>query len=142
MKRLLLAASLGLTTLTANAVCPATLTGKFSGSGQYTEQAIINNVPVISYLEYHVLSVVFTSNTIYLLIELFAATGRGQPAAMETPNVSSVMFDKNTCTGQIGGYNDPLFFVVSDSGNTIKVVHGKSPKSQYLYAETWELHRQ
>lgn len=142
MKRLLLATTLGLTTLTANAVCPATLTGKFSGSGQYTEQALINNIPIISYIEYHVVSVIFSGNTMTVAKEYFAATGSGQPASQQTPGASTVMFDKNTCTGQIGGYNDPLFFVVSNSGNTIKVVHGKAPTSKYLYAETWELTRQ
>lgn len=142
MKRLLLATTLSLTTLTANAVCPATLTGKFSGSGQYTEQAVINNIPVISYIEYHVVAVVFTGSTMDVTREYFAATGSGKPAAMETPGSSTVMYDKNTCTGQIGGYNDPLFFVVGNSGNTIKVIHGKAPNSKYLYAETWELTRQ
>jgi hypothetical protein len=142
MKRLLLAATLGLTTITANAVCPATITGKFSGSGQYTEQAVINNVPIISYIEYHVVSVIFSGNTMTVSKEFFAATGSGQPATIETPNASTVTFDKNTCTGQIGGYNDPLYFVVSDSGNSIQVVHGKAPNSKYLYAEKWELKRQ
>jgi len=142
MKRLLLAATLGLTTVTAHAVCPATISGKYSGSGQYTEQSVINNVSVISYIEYHVVSVLFSGNTMTVLKEYFAATGSGRPAAAENPNSSTVIYDKNTCTGQIGGYNDPLFFVVSDSGNTIKVVHGKSPISKYLYAETWELHKQ
>ena len=142
MKKLLLAVMLVLVSLTANAVCPATLTGKFSGSGQYTEQAVINKVPVISYIEYHVVSVIFTGSTMSVSKEYFAATGSGQPATMETPNASTVTFDKNTCTGQIGGYNDPLYFVVSDSGNTIKVVHGKAPNSKYFYAEKWELSRQ
>ena len=142
MKQLLLATALGLTTLTANAVCPATLTGKFSGSGQYTEEAVINKVPVISYIEYHVVSVIFTGSTMEVVREYFAATGSGQPASIHQPNSSTVTFDRNTCTGQIGGYNDPLYFVVSNSGNTIKVVHGRAPNSKYLYAETWELSRQ
>jgi len=142
MKQLLLATTLGLAAVSAHAVCPASISGKYSGSGQYTEQAVINNVPVISYIEYHVVSVVFSGNTMTVIREFFAATGSGQPAAAENPNSSTVMYDKNTCTGQIGGSNDPLFFVVSDSGNTIKVVHGKSPISKYLYAETWELTKQ
>jgi hypothetical protein len=142
MKRLLLAATLGLTTLTTHAICPSTLTGKFSGSGQYTEQAVISNTPIISYIEYHVVSVIFTGSTMEVVREYFAATGSGQPAAQEMPGASTVMYDKNTCTGQIGGYKDPLYFVVSNSGNTIKIVHGKAPNSKNLYAETWELNKQ
>ena len=142
MKRLLLAATLGLTTLTANAVCPATLTGKFSGAGQYTEQTLINKVPVISYIEYHVVSIILTGSTMEVVREYYAATGSGQPASTQQPNSSTVTFDRYTCTGQIGGYNDPLYFVVSNNGNSIKIVHGMAPASKYLYAETWELTRQ
>jgi hypothetical protein len=142
MKRLLLAATLGLTTLSANAVCPATLTGKFSGSGQYTEQSFINNVSVISYIEYHVVSVIFSGNNLTVVKEFYAATGSGAPAVQEAVGVSPFTFDKNTCTGQIGGNSDPMYFVVSDSGNIIKSIHGKAPKSQYLYAEAWELNKQ
>lgn len=142
MKRLLLAATLGLTTLTAHAVCPSTLSGKFAGSGQYTEQSFINNIPVISYIEYHAISVTFSGNSLTVVKEFYAATGSGQPAVQESVGVSPFTFDKTTCTGQIGGNSDPLYFVVGDSGNVIKAVHGKAPSSKYLYAEQWELIKQ
>ena len=74
--------------------------------------------------------------------EFFAGTGAGTPAAEQLVKSSSFTFDKNTCVGQIGGYTDPLYFTVSDSGTKIKLVHGKSPRSQYLYAELWELNKQ
>lgn len=142
MKKVLLAAALGLTSLSAYATCPATISGKYSGSGQYTEQSFINNVSVISYIEYHVVSAVVSGSTFTVVKEMYAATGSGLPAANDATGASPFTFDKTTCTGQIGGNNDPLMFVVSDSGNTIKVIHGKAPKSQYLYAETWELTKQ
>ena len=142
MKKLLLAAILVLVSLKANAVCPATLTGKFSGSGQYTEQAVINKVPVISYIEYHVVSVVFSGSTMSVTKEYLAATGSGQPASVEVTGSATVTFDKNTCTGEIGEYGNPFYFAVSNSGNTIKIVNGKAPNSNYFYAEKWELSRQ
>lgn len=142
MKRLLLAATLGLTTLTANAVCPATLTGKFSGAGQYTEQSVINNISVISYIEYHVVSVSITGFNMTTLKEYYAATGANGPADVVSTGVVPFTFDKNTCTGQLGSNIDPLFFVVSNSGNTIKFIHGKAPSSQYSSAEMWELTKQ
>jgi hypothetical protein len=142
MKQLLLAATLGLTTLTANAVCPTALTGKYSGSGQYTEQAIINNIPVISYIEYHIVSVSITGFNMTVLKEYYAATGANGPAGVDATGVVPFTFDKTTCTGQLGSNADPLFFVVSDSGNTIKFIHGKNPKTQYLSAELWELNKQ
>jgi hypothetical protein len=142
MKKLLLAAMLLLVLLEANAVCPAKLTGKFSGSGQYTEQTVINKVPVISYIEYHVVSVVFTSNTMSVTKEYLASTGSSQPASVEDTGSSTVTFDKNTCTGQIGEYSNPFYFAVSNSGNAIKIVNGKAPNSNYFYAEKWELNRQ
>ena len=142
MNRLLLATTLSLASLTANAVCPTTLSGKYSGSGQYTEQSFINNVSVISFIEYHVISVSFSGNSLTVVKEYYAATGTGSPAVEESVGVSPFIFDKNTCTGQIGGLNDPLYFVVSDSGNKIRAVHGKAPKSPYLYAEQWELSKQ
>jgi len=142
MKRLLLAATLGLTTLSANATCPVALSGKYSGSGQYTEQAFINNVSVISYIEYHIISVIFSGNTMTVVKEYYAATGTGTPAVQEAVGVSPFTFDKNTCMGQMGSNTDPMYYTVSDSGNTIKVIHGKAPKSQYLYAEAWELNKQ
>ena len=142
MKRLLLAATLGLTTLTANAVCPTTISGKYSGSGQYTEQNFINNVSVISYIEYHVVSVSVSGSYMNVLKEYYAATGAGGPAAADATGNVIFTFDKNTCTGQLGNNSDPLFFVVSDSGNTIKFIHGKNPKLPYLTAEIWELNKQ
>jgi hypothetical protein len=142
MKRLLLAATLGLTTLTANAVCPTVISGKYSGTGQYTEQSFINNVSVISYIEYHAVSVIFSGNSLTVVKEFYAATGSGAPAVQESVGVSPFTFDKTTCTGQIGGNSDPMYFVVSDSGNTIKTIHGKAPKSKYLYAEIWEINKQ
>lgn len=142
MKRLLLASALGLTTLSAHAVCPTSLSGKYSGSGQYTEQAVINNIPVISYIEYHVVSVIIFGTNMTVVKEYYAATGSNTPAAQEAVGVVPFTFDKTTCTGQFGSNNDPMYFVVSDSGNTIKVVHGKAPNSKYLYAEQWELNKQ
>ena len=142
MKRLLLAATLGLATLPANATCPASLTGKYSGSGQYTEQAIINNIPVISYVEYHVVSVIIFGANMTVAKEYSAATGSGTSAISEPIGVVPFSFDRYTCTGQLGSNNDPMYFTVSDSGNTIKIVHGKAPNSKYLYAELWELNKQ
>jgi len=142
MKRLLLATALGLTTLTANAVCPSSISGKYSGSGQYTEQSFINNVAVISYIEYHIVSIVFSGNTMTVVKEYYAATGTGTPAVQETVGVVPFTFDKTTCMGQLGSNTDPMYFTVSDNGNTLKSIHGKAPKSKYLYAELWELNKQ
>jgi hypothetical protein len=142
MKRLLLAAILGLTTLAANATCPTTISGKYSGSGQYTEQDFVNNVAVISYVEYHIVSVVFSGNSMTVVKEYYAATGTGTPAVQEAVGVVPFTFDKTTCMGQMGSNTDPMYYTVSDSGNTIKVIHGKAPNSKYLYAEQWELNKQ
>jgi hypothetical protein len=139
MKRLLLAATLGLTTLSAHAVCPSTLNGKYVGSGQYTEQQFINGVSVLSYIEIHVMSVVVTPSSMTVLKEYFAATGANGPALPDTAGAAQYTFDKNTCTGQLGGNNDPMYFAVSDSGRTIKFIHGKGPKDPHLAIEAWEL---
>ena len=96
MNRLLLATTLSLASLTANAVCPTTLSGKYSGSGQYTEQSFINNVSVISFIEYHVISVSFSGNSLTVVKEYYAATGTGSPAVEESVGVSPFIFDKNT----------------------------------------------
>jgi hypothetical protein len=142
MKHLLLGTALGLTTLTAQAVCPTSISGKYSGSGQYTEQAVINNVPVISYIEYHIVSVIILGANMTVAKEYYAATGSGTPAIPEAVGVVPFIFDRYTCTGQFGSNNDPMYFTVSDSGNTINIVHGKAPNSKYLYAEKWELKKQ
>lgn len=142
MKRLLLAATLGLTALTANAVCPSTLTGKFSGSGQYTEQQFINGVSVISYIEYHVVSVSISNGYITVLTEYYAATGSNGPAAADAVGSTPFSFDKTTCTGMMGNTKNPLFFVVSKSGDHIQFIHGKNPTDKHLSAELWELNKQ
>lgn len=142
MKRLAVASILGLTTLSANAVCPASITGKYSGSGQYTEQALINKTAVISYIEYHVVSVAFSVGTMTIVKEFFAGTGSTAPAMPAAVGVVPFTFDRTTCTGQMGSASDPMYYVVSDNGNTIKVVHGKAPSTPYLYAESWELNKQ
>jgi hypothetical protein len=142
MKRLLLAATLGLTTLTANAVCPASLSGKYAGSGEYTEQLFINGVSVLGYMEYHLVSVTITGSSMIVEKEWFAGTGTNGPATAETPGVTPFTFDKNTCTGMLGNLGDPLFFVVTNSGLNIRFIHGKNPRDKHLSAETWELNKQ
>lgn len=142
MKKMLVAAALGLTSLTANAVCPTTLSGKFSGSGQYTEEQFINSVSVISYIEYHIISVSISNGYMTVLKEYYAATGANKIAAEESTGTTPFTFDKVTCTGQLGSNTDPLFFTVSDSGNRIQFIRGKIPKSTRLTAEMWELTKQ
>jgi uncharacterized protein YfaP (DUF2135 family) len=142
MNRLLLAATLGLTTLTANAVCPTSLSGNYSGSGEYTEQAVINNKAVISYVEYHIVSVNFTTSMMHVIREFYAATGSGGPAVSEITGSVPYTYDRSTCTGQIGSSADPMYFTVGNNGNNVRIVHGKAPKSVYFYAERWDLIKQ
>jgi len=142
MNRLLLAATLGLTTLSANAVCPATLTGNYSGSGEYTEQDVINSKAVISYIEYHIVSINFTANMMNVTREFYAATGSGGPAVADITGSVPYTFDRSTCTGQIGSSADPMYFTVGNNGTNVRIVHGKSPKSVYFYAEKWDLIKQ
>lgn len=142
MKQLLLAATLGLTTLTANAVCPSSISGKYSGTGQYTEQQFINGVSVISYIEYHVVSVSISNGYMTVLTEYYAATGANGPAAADAVGATPFNFDKATCTGLLGNTKNPLFFVVSNSGDRIQFIHGKTPNSKHLSAELWELTKQ
>lgn len=142
MNRLLLAATLGLTTLTANAVCPSSIVGKYVGYGQYTEQQFINKIPVISYLESQIMSVTVTATHMIVVKAFFAATGNGRPAQPDVVGSTLYVFDKTTCVGQMGGNLDPLFFVVSDNGNQLNFIHGKSPVNPRLSMETWELRKQ
>ena len=74
--------------------------------------------------------------------EYYAATGTGTPAVQDAVGVVPFTFDKTTCMGQLGSNTDPMYFTLSDSGNTFKSVHGKAPTSKYLYAEQWELTKQ
>lgn len=142
MKHLLLAATLGLTTLTANATCPVSIAGNYSGSGEYTEQAVINTKAVISYVEYHIVSVNFTTSMMNVTKEFYAATGSGGPAVSEITGSVPYTFDRTTCTGQIGSSADPMYFTVGNSGSNVRIVHGKAPKSVYFYAEQWDLIKQ
>ena len=142
MKRLLLATALGLTTLTANATCPSSIVGKYVGHGQYIEQQFINKVPVIGYMESHIMSISITSTQIIAVKAFYAATGNGRIALPDVTGATLYIFDKNTCMGQMGGNLDPLYFVVSDSGNKINFIHGKPPVSSDLSMETWELNKQ
>lgn len=142
MNRFLLAATLGLASLTAHAVCPATLSGKYSGVGTYSEQSVINNYPVLGYQEFHVISVTFSGGYMTVNKEFFAATGTGLPAAEQSTGTAPITYDKSTCTGRIGLQNDPLYFSVANSGNTLYVIHGKSPNDSFLAAEKWELQKQ
>jgi hypothetical protein len=142
MKRLLLAATLGLTSVSANAVCPSSIVGKYVGHGQYTEQQFINKVPIISYIESHIMSISITATHIVAVKTFYAATGNGRIALPDVTGATLYIFDKTTCMGQMGGNADPLYFVVSDSGNTINFIHGKPPVSTDLSMETWELNKQ
>jgi hypothetical protein len=142
MKRLLLATAISLASLTANAVCPTTLSGRYSGSGEYTEQSFLHGVSIITYVEYHVVSVSIANGYVTVLKEYYAGTGTNGPANMESNGVIPFIFDKSTCTGQLGNNKDPLFFVVSDSGNKLNFIHGKNPLDNHLSAETWELTKQ
>ena len=142
MKRLLLATALSLTTLTANATCPSSIVGKYVGHGQYIEQQFINKVPVIGYMESHIMSISITSTQIIAVKSFYAATGNGRIALPDVTGATLYIFDKNTCMGQMGGNSDPLYFVVSDSGNKINFIHGKPPVSSDLSMETWELNKQ
>jgi hypothetical protein len=142
MKRLLLAATLGLTTLTANATCPTSIVGKYVGYGQYIEQKAINKISVISYMESQITSVTISSTHMTAVGAFFASTGSGLPAQRDVTGSTLYIFDKNTCMGQMGGNSDPLYFVVSDSGNQINFIHGKSPVDPHLAMETWELRKQ
>jgi hypothetical protein len=142
MKQLLLATALGLTTLSASATCPTSIVGKYVGHGQYTEQQFINKVPVISYIESQIMSITISATHITAVRAFYASTGNGLPAQIDVTGATLYMFDKNTCTGQMGGNADPLYFVVSDSGNKINFIHGKSPINKNLAIETWELNKQ
>jgi|688.fasta_scaffold166932_4 hypothetical protein len=142
MKRLLLAATLGLTTLTAHATCPKTIIGKYVGYGQYTEQQFINKIPVIGYMESQIMSVTVTNTNMVVVRSYFAATGNGRPAQPDVTGSTLYVFDNTSCVGQMGGNADPLYFVVSDSGNQLNFIHGKSPVTTKLAMETWELKKQ
>ena len=142
MKRLLLAATLGLTTLTANATCPTSIVGKYVGYGQYIEQKAIQGISVISYMESQIMSITITSTRMTAIGAFFASTGSGLPAQRDVSGSTLYIFDKNSCMGQLGGNSDPLYFVVSDNGNQINFIHGKSPVDPHLAMETWELRKQ
>jgi len=142
MKRLLLAATLGLTTLTANATCPTLIVGKYVGYGQYIEQKAIQGISVISYMESQIMSITITSTRMTAISAFFASTGSGLPAQRDVTGSTLYIFDKNSCMGQMGGNSDPLYFVVSDNGNQINFIHGKSPVDPHLAMETWELRKQ
>ena len=142
MNRLLLATTLSLASLTANATCPSSLSGKYSGAGEYSEQLFINGVSVIGYVEYHIVSITINGSYMSVDKEWYAGTGTNGPANAETPGITPFTFDKTTCTGMLGNLTDPLYFTVSDSGTKIRFIHGKNPKDKHLSAETWELNKQ
>lgn len=142
MKRLFLASLLAAVSFNTFAVCPPTLSGKYSGTGTYTEQSVINNYPVLGYQEYHVVSLSISGGYMTVNKEYYAGTGTGQPAGEQSTGTAPITFDKSTCTGRIGLGNDPMYFTVADSGNKIYVIHGKAPKDQFLAAEKWELVKQ
>lgn len=142
MKKIMLASLLATISLNATATCPAALNGRYSGYGQYTEQTVINKIPVIGYIEYHAVSILLTSTSMTALKEYFAGTGAASPAKEQDVGTAPVTYDKKTCTGMIGDLSDPSYFTVSDSGNKITVIHGKAPNAPYTYAELWELTKQ
>jgi hypothetical protein len=142
MKRLLLATTLGLTTLAANATCPTSIVGKYVGHGQYIEQKAIHGISVISYMESQIMSITVTSTHMTAIGAFFASTGSGLPAQRDVTGSTLYIFDKNSCMGQMGGNSDPLYFVVSDNGNQLNFIHGKSPVDPHLAMETWELRKQ
>jgi hypothetical protein len=141
MKKLL-AASLLLSAFNANAVCPQSLSGKYVGNGEYTEQSFINKVSVITYVEYHLVSITITGTNMIVEKEWYAGTGTAGPANSETPGITPFNFDKTTCTGLLGNLSDPIYFVVGNSGSDIRFIHGKNPRDNHLSAETWHLIKQ
>lgn len=142
MQRVILTSLLASLSFTANAVCPATLNGKYSGTGIYTEQSVINNYPVLGYQEYHVVSISLSGGYMTVNKEYFAGTGTGQTALEQTTGTAPITYDKSTCSGRIGVTSDPMYFTVADSGNKLYIIHGKSPTDQFLSAERWELQKQ
>jgi hypothetical protein len=77
-----------------------------------------------------------------VLTEYYAATGANGPAAADAVGSTPFSFDKTTCNGLLGNAKNPLFFVVSNSGDHIRFIHGKTPNDKHLSAELWELDKQ
>ena len=142
MKNKFLIISLALNSPVAFSTCPSTLSGKYTGSGEYTEQAIINKVPVISNVKYSLISINIVGTNIIAVKEYSADVGSGSPATEDAIGIIPFIYDKTNCTGRMGNLYDPLYFAVSNSGNHLQFIHGKYAKDKNLYAEKWDLEKQ
>jgi hypothetical protein len=142
MKNITFIISITLFSSNTFAICPSLLSGKYAGAGEYTEQSIINKIPVISNVKYSVVSINIVGNFISAVKEYAAEAGTGKPAIENPIGTAPFIYDKTTCTGRMGNLSDPTYFTVSNSGNNLNFIHGKYVKDKNLYAEKWNLEKQ
>lgn len=111
------------------AACPSNLNGKWSGSGEESEDGRASDTSGTSFMTHtikntlHVLTI--SGSTVQPNYYAQATSGifgssEGGPASPET---LALTFDRTTCSGTIGNPKDGgFYFIVSDSGKTIEII--------------------
>ena len=134
------------------AACPAKLDGNYVGSAQYTEGnglALADGTwlgSAIASVEYNLFVSKFSGNTATIIKQYKASSNGG--VAEELNNETgrfTVSYDKATCSGSLVApqqTDDPIYFVVGNNGQTIKMISGTSPNDEYRHAIMFEFIKQ
>lgn len=133
------------------AACPAKLDGNYVGSAQYTEGnglALADGTwlgSAIASIEYNLFVTKFSGNTVTIIKQFKASTGGGTAEEINKGGTFNLSYDKATCSGSLVALqqtDDPIYFVVGNNGQTIKMIKGTRPNDEYRYATMFEFIKQ
>ena len=146
MKRYLMVLALGSLALDTQATCPKRLTGKYVSSVEYTIMSQVSQPPgyqnSVANVRYDITSAEIKGNALTFVKVFTAYAGSGEIAKEMEGRRLPVVFDSKTCSGYFGEKDNPIYFVVGDSGHVINSLKGTTPLSSTISASLGDFIRQ
>ncbi len=151
MNKLMITILIGCFSGSGFAACPAKLEGNYIGSSQYTAG---NGLTLedgtwlgsaIASVEYNLFVSKFSGNTASIIKQYQASSNGGVTEENNERGTFTVSYDKATCSGSLVApqqTDNPIYFVVGNNGQTIKMISGTSPNDEYRHAIMFEFIKQ